>query len=486
MRRTWTKVLAVLLLLCMLLPQTAMAVTRRYLEVTITESVDAAHRVSGTSGYLSGTESLTAEVVGVINQNYNRMTGTGALEVFGSPAMKTIMNAGLDAYSGGTWSSWVSGTFNPYVTNADSVSASLDLKAKLTNLSTQVNALTPNVTYSIQYRPSNAQASDGDPAHGNTYTVSVKLVEYTTGSGGSSSGSSGGGTTGKQPLYPVTPSETESGKIKTSVDKAAEDQKVTITVTPDPGYVVNRVIVTDENGRQIAIRAIGDNNTYTFEAPGAAVDVQATFIREPVSPAVTGVSQLLNTDSGLAYLQGKADNNFYPNESITRGQVATIFYRLLADPDVAVSKTFKDVPEGFWCEDAVNTLAALGIVNGMTDEEFAPNKPITRAQFVAICARFAQASAAGEQFRDVPESYWAYDHITTASGYGWINGVGNDLFAPDQPITRAQAATIVNRMLARIADRAKIDAAGRQYDDVPGTYWAWYDVCEASTGVVPR
>ena len=155
--------------------------------------------------------------------------------------------------------------------------------------------------------------------------------------------------------------------------------------------------------------------------------------------------------------------------------------------NVTGTKDFKDVPAGFWCEDAIKTLAALGIVNGMTTEEFAPNKPITRAQFVAICARFADAAVEGETFTDVPESYWAYDYISTGSGYGWINGVGGGLFEPNAPITRAQAVAIVNRMLCRIADRASIDALEEQfYHDVADTHWAWYEIGEASQGELTR
>lgn len=483
MKRKATRIMALLLMLCLLLPQSAMAVTRRYLEMSITERTTPENIVSGTSGYLGGTESLTAEVVGFINENYNRAEGIGGLSVFQSPAMKAIMDAGLDAYGVGesAWNSWVV-AFNTNVANANAASNTVDLKGKLADLNTKVNELTPNVTYSITYTPTNDQAPDGDPARGNMYTVSVRLVETTTSSGGSGSQT----TQPDQPTQPVTSKPTEEGKVSVSTDKASKDEKVTINVTPDEGYVVNRVIVTDSEGNQIVITATGDNNTYTFEMPDDAVDVQVTFVREPVAPSETKVDTMLNTDADLAYLQGKEDNLFHPEQSITRGQVAIIFYRLLKDSNVEITKTFTDVPEGFWCEDAVNTLAALGIVKGISDEKFDPNKPITRAQFVAICARFAQAIAEGENFKDVSEDYWAYEYITTASGYGWINGVGNDLFAPDKPITRAQAATIVNRMLARIADRAEIDAGMQQYDDVPRTYWAWYDICEASTGVVPR
>ena len=165
--------------------------------------------------------------------------------------------------------------------------------------------------------------------------------------------------------------------------------------------------------------------------------------------------------------------------------MAQIFYRLLKNRDVETKTTFADVPDTLWCADAVNTLAALGIVNGITSETFAPNQPITRAQFVAICSRFTQLSAKGETFTDVPQTYWAYDAVSTASAYGWVNGTGNGLFAPNQLITRAQAAAIMNRLLGRNMAGETYGEA-RQYLDVSQTYWAWKNICEASDGVVPQ
>ena len=458
MKKKLTKTLAVLLMLCMLLPQTALAATTYYIEVSISgpdaEGIPQTVNASS-SHYGTLDDKLAATVVSLINsvkyELEDKFSGTG---------LRTDLEEGLDAFdSDSAWETYVNDHF-------ESVGGNSGFKSTLSDKSSTFGDITVNQANRLTY---------------SGYTVIVTLREYKTGGG------SGSQTTKPdKPTQPVTSKPTEKGKVSVSTNKASENEKVTVNVTPDEGYVVNRVIVTDSQGNQIVITATGDNNTYTFEMPDDAVDVQVTFIREPVSPSETKVDTMLNIDADLAYLQGKEDNLFNPEQPITRGQVATIFYRLLKDTNVEITKTFTDVPEGFWCEDAVNTLAALGIVNGVSDEKFDPNRPITRAQFVAICARFAQAITEGENFKDVSEDYWAYEYITTASGYGWINGVGNDMFAPDKPITRAQAATIVNRMLARIADRAAIDAGVQRYDDVPRTYWAWYDICEASTGVVPR
>ena len=202
-------------------------------------------------------------------------------------------------------------------------------------------------------------------------------------------------------------------------------------------------------------------------------------------PDMTGISKQLNTDQNIAYMQGMADGRFYPASSVTRGQVAQIFYRLLKEQKVSSKSTFTDVPDTLWCAEAVNALASLGIVEGVGNGKFAPNQPITRAEFVTICARFTQVSASGETFTDVPASHWAFDAISTAASFGWVNGVGNGQFAPNQHITRAQAAVLLNRLLGRCMAGQSYENA-RQYPDVPQTHWAWKNICEASDGVALR
>ena len=122
----------------------------------------------------------------------------------------------------------------------------------------------------------------------------------------------------------------------------------------------------------------------------------------------------------------------------------------------------------------------------MSADTFAPDQPITRAQFVAICARFAKTSAQGRTFDDVPATHWAADYISTAASYGWVNGISDTEFAPDRAITRAEAAAMVNRVLSRIPDRGYIDSQPQRYADVEKLNWAWYDISEAFFGELPR
>lgn len=453
--------LAALALMVALLP-TAMAANNTYkLTVTISDSgAGAVNRsVTDSTTYLTGDTNLVTTIGALVAANYER------LKVFASPAMRDKMDEGLEVYTDSReWAAFVEAFEND--------GAAGSLLPLIADFDTTVDALELNTVYSISY----TNAEPGDAKEGVTYTIAAKLTKRASST--------------TKPVVNVQ--ESEDGKAEVtgsqSSNRVQAGEKATIALTPDDGYRPNRVVVTDKNGNPVSVKAL-DNNTYTFEVPEGGVTVTTTFIQMPTPVESTGVDRMLNTDPNIAYIQGKADGKFHPTDQITRGQVATIFYRLLQPEYARTEKTknFSDVPADFWCADAVNTLATLGIVNGMSADSFAPNKPITRAQFVAICARFADSMAEGDSFTDVPEGYWAYDYISTGSGYGWINGVGNGKFDPNAPITRAQAVTIVNRMLCRIADRAAIDGKDKQfYHDVVDTHWAWYEIGEASLGDLSR
>lgn len=205
----------------------------------------------------------------------------------------------------------------------------------------------------------------------------------------------------------------------------------------------------------------------------------------PEVPGQTGVSALLNTADHNAYLRGYSATRFGPEDAITRAQAAQLFYGLLKNREVPITVTFSDVPEYAWYARAVDTLASLGIVSGVEDGRFVPDRPITRAEFLVIAMRFtAPADGEAKTFSDVHESDWFYDAVTDASRYGWIQGSADGSFGPHRLVTRAQAAVIVNRMLGRCADRTFI--AGhhnlRIFQDVPPAHWAYYDICEAVNG----
>ena len=143
---------------------------------------------------------------------------------------------------------------------------------------------------------------------------------------------------------------------------------------------------------------------------------------------------------------------------------------------------FTDVPADAWYGNAVHTLASLGIIKGIGNDQFAPNRTITRAEFAVIAMRFANLSATvTNPFTDIASNDWYYSAVTSAVSYGWINGYNDGTFRPYATITRAEVATIVNRMLNRTADRDFVDgSAVTTYVDVPNTYWAYYSIAEAT------
>jgi len=474
-RNRITALLLALVMMVSLVPAALAAGSTYRLTVTITDAGPNAtgNVVSDSTGYLLGDEWLAAEIGKLVAANYYLEDGSvnpaSPLRDFQSDAMREKMEDGLNACRNGedAWTEFVTEDMAGAIGGAEG-----DLLELIAEFDTPVSAMTPNKLYSITY----VNPVGYDAKAGVTYTVTAQLTRRTSSS--------------TKPLVTILDSEngkTDLADIHVS-GSVQVGTTVTIVIKPDDGYRTNRVVVTDQNGKPISITAV-DNNTYTFVVPAGGATVSTNFILMPMPVADSGVGRMLNTDPDIAYIQGKTDGNFYPSDSITRGQVATIFYRLLKEEyaNVPHTKRFDDVPDDFWCSNAINTLAALGIVKGMTEEEFAPNRAITRAQFVAICARFADTTVDGYTFTDVPESYWAYDYISTGAGFGWINGVGGGKFAPNDPITRAQAVAIVNRMLCRIADRAAIDALEAQfYHDVADTHWAWYEVGEASMGVLTR
>jgi len=202
----------------------------------------------------------------------------------------------------------------------------------------------------------------------------------------------------------------------------------------------------------------------------------------PRDPAATGVADWLNTKEHIAFMSGDSAGTFRPDDSVTRAEVAQIFYNLLKDQDVEITASFSDVPDGIWYAKAVNTLASLGIVSGVGEGKYEPARPITRAEFATIATKFAAKASSLTDFDDVPKSHWAYQFVSTAAAYGWISGVGENKFAPDQAIKRVEAATIVNKMLYRLGDAERIDAGeGRQFPDVTKAHWGYYQVAEATT-----
>lgn len=133
----------------------------------------------------------------------------------------------------------------------------------------------------------------------------------------------------------------------------------------------------------------------------STVTLYAKWSKKPTDPDKSGVSSWLNTKNHGVYLAGYGNGNFGPNDKMTRAEVVQMFYNLLLDKNVAVTVSFDDVPADAWYAKAVNSLASLGLVSGVGDNQFAPNRPITRAEFTVIAMRFTKGALNGENWKTI-------------------------------------------------------------------------------------
>ena len=307
----------------------------------------------------------------------------------------------------------------------------------------------------------------------------------------------------KIPTYTITATAGTGGSITPAgVTTVQEGGSQSYTIKADSGYHISDVKVNGVSG--------GAVESYTFTNVRSNQTIAVTFSRNssgggggggghtkpsdpdedipdesgPADPFDTGVGNWLNTKDHNAYLGGYGGGLFGPDDNMTRGQAAQMFYNLLLDKDVPITVSFTDVAPDAWYATAVNTLASLGIVTGYGNGQFGPDDSITRAQFTTIAMRFANLDTSGENiFTDVSEDDWFYEFVVGAIKYGWIGGYPDGRFGPNDTITRAQVTTIVNRMLGRSADEDYVERNIEEltrFTDVPDTHWAYYDIMEAT------
>ena len=206
-----------------------------------------------------------------------------------------------------------------------------------------------------------------------------------------------------------------------------------------------------------------------------------------IIPTIIGKDTgMLNKTDHFAYVIGYPDGTVHPNGQITRAEVATIFFRLLRDEvrdgAFTTSNTYSDVAYGKWYNNPISTMSALGIITGYPDGTFKPNKPITRAEFAAIAARFDETqSGKSATFSDVI-GHWAAKEIGIAYYNDWIKGYPDGTFKPDQNITRAEAMTLINRVLERKPESPAdlLTNMNKWTDNMDTSKWYYLDVQEAT------
>ena len=262
--------------------------------------------------------------------------------------------------------------------------------------------------------------------------------------------------------YPITvPDKTENGSVAVSPKNASKGSTVTITVTPDSGYVLETISVTDKNGNDLKLTDKG-NGKYTFTMPGSKVEVKVTFMED--NSVLNFFYDVPNDAYYYEAVKWAAENGitggvgnslFAPNQPCTRAQIVTFLWRAAGSPVVNYLMPFTDVDEGAYYAEAVRWAASCGIVTGLTETTFGTNGVCTRAQAAAMIYRCAQAQGKGFTgawmfhlpFTDVPE--WAYESVAWCYMNGVTTGVSETSFAPDNDCTRAQIVTFLWRAFSK-------------------------------------
>ena len=264
------------------------------------------------------------------------------------------------------------------------------------------------------------------------------------------------------PNYRITVEATQGGTVTADPTAAKAGATVTLTPVPDRGYQVGSVAVTDRFGDAVAVTEQADG-TYTFTMPNGQVTVTVTFAEAPLPfPDVAEGDWFYDAvryayETGL--MDGVGDNLFAPNSETTRAQLVTILYRLEGEPEVSGTSGFTDVEAGTWYTDAVAWAAANGIVNGVSETEFAPGKDITREQLATILFRYAEAKGYDVSARADLSAYtdadqiqsYAAESVAWAVAEGLIQGFEDNTLRPAGNATRAQIATILMRFCEGVA-----------------------------------
>ena len=264
------------------------------------------------------------------------------------------------------------------------------------------------------------------------------------------------------PNYRITVEATQGGTVTADPTAAKAGATVTLTPVPDRGYQVGAVAVTDRFGEAVAVTEQA-GGTYTFTMPNGQVTVTVTFAETPLPFTDVTEGDWFYDAVRYAYetglMDGVGDNLFAPNSETTRAQLVTILYRLAGEPEVSGTSGFTDVEADTWYTDAVVWAAENGIVNGVSETEFAPGKDITREQLATILFRYAEAKGYDVSARADLSAYtdadqiqsYAAESVAWAVAEGLIQGFEDNTLRPAGNATRAQIATILMRFCEGVA-----------------------------------
>ena len=290
----------------------------------------------------------------------------------------------------------------------------------------------------------------------------TETFSYTKPSSSSSGGSSSGKTT-----YKVTTSAVNNGGVNASPSSAEKGATITITLSPDKGYKLDKLTVTDGSGKTVSTVKKSDT-VYTFTMPASAVKVGVSYVKATETPSKTKFNDVSANDwfasavdyvTGKGMMNGTADNTFSPKANTTRGMVVTVLYRLENQPSTSAA-SFTDVASGAYYANAVAWANANGIVSGYGSGKFGPNDKVTREQLAAILYRYAQYKkydvSVGEDtnilsYDDAQSiSSYAIPAIQWACGAGVVTGKSGSKLDPKGNATRAEVAAMLMRFCENV------------------------------------
>lgn len=303
--------------------------------------------------------------------------------------------------------------------------------------SAEFTDLTSNTTYTFAVR-----YAEKAPYAASTASATAEFSTLRHSSGSSSN-----------PTYSVTtPSKSENGGVAVSSKNARKGDTVTVTVTPDAGYQLDKLTVTDKDGKELKLTDKGDGQ-YTFTMPDGKVEVKAVFAKKVETRPFVDVSADAYYNQAVQWAQEKgitdgiSSNLFGTNQPCTRSQIVTFLWRAAGSPEPkSTAAGMTDVVPGSYYAKAVAWAVENGITSGTAEGTFSPDATCTRAQAVTFLARAQNAKATGKTaFSDVPADSYFADAVAWAQANGVTTGTSETTFSPDSDCTRAQIVTFLYR-----------------------------------------
>ena len=303
--------------------------------------------------------------------------------------------------------------------------------------------LSPGTTYmfALRYEAVNGDTSYGASENGPAASFSTSSIPSVS----------------NPATYAITvPSDVTGGEVSVSPSRAERGDTVTITVTPDEGYELDELTVTDANGNRISLTDAG-NGRYTFTMPRSRVTVEATFAEIVEEPTLVFVDVPAGeyyydavywaVENGITY--GTTDTTFTPERTVTRAEMVTFLWRAHGSPvPESTVNPFTDVSSSAYYYDAVLWAVENSVTHGTSATTFSPDATVTRAQAVTFQWRAAGSPAvSGGSFADVEADAYYADAVTWAVANSVTNGTSGTTFSPEVGVSRAQAVTFLYRQL---------------------------------------